>query len=44
MAALAKAGEEGPLVASLRKELEGVSEKLRKLEGRLDVVETRCKD
>ena len=44
MAALAKAGQEGPLVASLRKELEEVSQKLRKLEGRLDVVETRCKD
>lgn len=44
MAALAKAGQEGPLVASLRKELEEVSQKLRKLEGRLDAVETRCKD
>ena len=44
MAALAKAGEEGPLVAGLRKELEGVTGKLRKLEQRLDVMEARCKD
>ena len=29
MAALAKAGEEGPLVSGLRKELEAVTEKLR---------------
>ena len=44
MAALAKAGEEGPLVAGLRKELEGITGKLRKLEQRLDVMEARCKD
>ena len=44
MAALAKASEEGPLVSSLRKELEGLNDKLRKLEQRLDVMEARCKD
>jgi aminopeptidase N len=41
MAALAKAGEEGPLVSGLRKELEAVTEKLRKVEQRLDLVEAR---
>ena len=44
MEALAKSAEEGPTVGGLRKELEGVTEKLRKLEQRLDVVEARCKD
>ena len=44
MEALAKSAEEGPTVSGLRKELEGVTEKLRKLEQRLDVVEARSKD
>jgi len=44
MEALAKSAEEGPVVSGLRKELEDVTEKLRKLEQRLDVVEARGKE
>ncbi len=44
MAQLAKAAEEGPLVSGLRKELEAMTEKLRKVEDRLERIEARCKD